>query len=156
MRPTMEMFSGITLLDGLSPANLAQLAEAGRVVHFAAGERIFEQDGPAAACWLLVHGRVALETTVPGRAPVVVQTLGDGDVLGWSWLIPPHRWHFAATATEPVTAVELDGVRLRALAADQPSFGYLLTYRFLCVLLDRLQHTRSRLLDLYRNDGHDR
>jgi CRP/FNR family transcriptional regulator, cyclic AMP receptor protein len=92
-----------------------------------------------------------LTTEVPGRGAVVVQTLGPGDVLGWSWLIAPHRWHFRAVAIEPVTALELDTARLQALADQDPALGYPLTLGLFAAMLDRLQSTRARLLDLYRS-----
>jgi CRP/FNR family transcriptional regulator, cyclic AMP receptor protein len=72
-------------------------------------------------------------------------------VLGWSWLVPPHFWHFTAMAGTPVIAVELDTAELRALADSDPSLGYPLSLGLFEVVVSRLQSTRSRLLDLYGN-----
>jgi len=80
-----------------------------------------------------------------------VQTLGPGDVLGWSWLVPPHYWQFTATALTSVTAVELDTAELQALAEADPALGYPLALTLFEVVVARLQSTRSRLLDLYGN-----
>lgn len=156
MTATAATFTRFAMFDQLSVDDVRRLVPIAREVIFAAGERIFQPDQAADACWLLETGRVAIDTPVPGHAPMVVQTLGPGDVLGWSWLVPPRRWHFGAIATEPVTALELDAERLRGLCADHPALGYLVTSRFMAALVDRLQHTRARLLDLYRNDGHVR
>ncbi len=150
MRPT-DLFAGFSILNGLSDQDIRHLASAARLVTFGKGERIFEQDRPATACWLLKQGGVVIDTVVPGRDPVLIQTLGPGDILGWSWLVSPPRWHFGAVAVEPATAIELDVATLRELAAAHPDFGYALMSRFLQVLLDRLQATRARLLDLYRS-----
>ncbi|AHH96995.1 hypothetical protein GCM10010174_48470 [Kutzneria viridogrisea] len=90
-----------------------------------------------------------MDAAVPGREPVVVQTLGPGEVVGWSWLVPPHQWHFGAVALSPTTAIALDTRQLRALADHDPNFGYPLAMCLLAVLLDRLQTTRARLLDVY-------
>jgi CRP-like cAMP-binding protein len=94
---------------------------------------------------------VAVEATIPGRDQVIVQTLSAGEVLGWSWLTPPYRWQFGARAIEPTTAIVLDTGQLRTLAEQDPPFGYALAIRLLVVVLDRLQATRARLLDLYRS-----
>jgi CRP/FNR family transcriptional regulator, cyclic AMP receptor protein len=94
---------------------------------------------------------VALDVFIPGRGLVVVQTLGKGDVLGWSWLVPPYRWHFGATATERTTATVLDTAQLHALAKQDPAFGYALATTLFAAMLQRLQATRARLLDLYRS-----
>jgi CRP/FNR family transcriptional regulator, cyclic AMP receptor protein len=137
------------LLAGMSPAQLDLLSTAAKQVSFAPGERVFDEGHPAKGCWLVLGGCVALDTAIPGRGQVVVQTLGTGSVLGWSWLIAPYRWHFGAVATAPTSAIALDTDQLRALAESDPAFGYPLAIRLLEVVLDRLQSTRARLLDLY-------
>lgn len=149
MTSTSDLFASFPLLDGMSEDHLRHLESAARPVTFDVGERIVEMDHPATACWLLESGWVAVDTPVPGRKPAVIQTLGPGELLGWSWLIPPHRWHFGAFAVEPVTAIELDAATLRALADADPGFGYTLAARVLGVMADRLEATRMRLLDLY-------
>jgi hypothetical protein len=80
---------------------------------------------------------------------VVVETLGAGAVLGWSWLFAPYRWHFGAVAVENTLGIELDGPGVRQLCARDPALGYELSTRFMQVMVERLQATRVRLLDLY-------
>ncbi|MDQ2749682.1 MAG: cyclic nucleotide-binding domain-containing protein [Actinomycetota bacterium] len=147
----VEQLAGFALLDRLSDAHRVMIAEAAQPVDIAAGNRLFDEGEPALGCWLIRAGEVALATSVPGRGLTVVQTLGPGDLLGWSWLVPPRRWHFAATAQTPVTAWRLDTDRLRALAEDDPGLGYPLALGLFEILLTRLQDTRARLLDLYRS-----
>ncbi|WP_163507181.1 Crp/Fnr family transcriptional regulator [Fodinicola acaciae] len=118
-------------------------------VTFAAGERIFAEGEPATTCWMIRDGLVALDTVAPGRGTLVVQTLGPGDLLGWSWLVPPYRWHFGAVATIETRASAVDAARLRDISDADPEFGYAMAKKLLAALLDRLQHTRARLLDLY-------
>jgi CRP-like cAMP-binding protein len=135
--------------DRLTPEQLTAVAALARDVTFPAGVTIFSDDQPATGCWLLRSGRVALGTEVPGRGLVVVHTLGAGELLGWSWLVPPHRWHFTATTSIAVSAVEFDTARLRALADGDPAIGYPLALGLLETVVARLQSTRSRLLSLY-------
>ena len=144
------------VLARLTPGELDRLSAAARPVRFGARERVFSEGQQAEGCWLIHDGRVALDVFVPGRGLVVVQTLGAGDVLGWSWLVPPYRWHFGASATEPTTATLLDTAQLRALADVDPGFGYALSRTLFEMMLHRLQATRARLLDLYRSPGDER
>jgi CRP/FNR family transcriptional regulator, cyclic AMP receptor protein len=144
-----EELAGFALFDRLTAAQRALVAAAAREVTFTAGTRLFDEGQLASGCWLIRAGQVALETAVPGRGQVVVHTLGPGDVLGWSWLVPPHRWHFSATATGLVRAIQLETTQLLALADGDPALGYPLALGLFEVLLGRLQNTRSRLLDLY-------
>ena len=143
------------VFDELTADDRAALLRISREVSFADGDRLFDEGGRAGHCWLIRLGRVALDTDVPGRGHVVVQTLGPGDLLGWSWLIPPYRWHFGARAIGAVQATAFDADRLRALADQDPRLGYALTRQLLTVVLDRLQSTRARLLDLYGNEKHE-
>ena len=146
-----KLISEFPVLARLSPDELDRLSATARTVRFGTRERVFSEGQQAEGCWLLHDGQVALDVFIPGRGLVVVQTLGVGDVLGWSWLVPPYRWHFGATATEPTTATALDTAQLRALADADPDFGYALSRTLFEAMLHRLQATRARLLDLYRS-----
>jgi CRP/FNR family transcriptional regulator, cyclic AMP receptor protein len=145
-----ELIAGHPFLDGIAPAAIAQLGRYARRVDFPAGTRVFTEGGPARSFWLLIDGHIALDTQVPGRGAVVVESLGAGAVVGWSWLFAPHQWHFGASAVQPTTAVEFDGPQVRRLCDRDPVLGYELVCRFMRVVVDRLQCTRVRLLDLYR------
>jgi CRP-like cAMP-binding protein len=142
---------GFLPFDRLSAAQRAAVASTAQQVSIDAGQPIFEEEQAAVGCWLIHTGQVELSTHVPGRGSVVVQTLGPGDLLGLSWLVPPYRWHFTATAAGPTTATKLDTDHLRRVAADDPSLGYPLVLALFEELLSRLQSTRARLLQLYRS-----
>ena len=144
-----EELAGFALLSRLTRGQRELVARLARQVTFGRGTTIFSEGQAAAGCWLIHEGRVALETVVPGRGPVVVQTLGPGDVLGWSWLVPPHRWQFTARASEQVAAAELNTARLRELAETDPALGYPLALGLMDAVAARLQATRSRAMDLY-------
>jgi CRP/FNR family cyclic AMP-dependent transcriptional regulator len=127
------------------------VAATARETEFLDGEVVFGEGRVARGCWLVETGQVALTTAVPGRPPVVIQTLGPGDVLGWSWLTDQRQWLFTATARGVVRAIALDTDRLRELADRDPRLGYLVTRALLDAALARLQSTRARLLDVYRS-----
>lgn len=78
---------------------------------------LFTQDTPATGCWLIHRGRVVIETLMPGRGPVPIETLGPNELVGWSWFVPPYRWQFSAVALTEVTATELDTDLMRRLTA---------------------------------------
>ncbi|HZU80276.1 MAG TPA: cyclic nucleotide-binding domain-containing protein [Acidimicrobiales bacterium] len=137
------------MLAGL-PEDVVELAAGcAHNVVFAEGALLFAEGDTADTLYLLRRGRVAIEVHTPAQAPLVIETVGAGDAVGWSWLIPPYRWRFDARAIEPVGAVALDGTCLRGKAEADPAFGYALLQQITAVILDRLQATRVRLLDLY-------
>jgi CRP-like cAMP-binding protein len=116
-------------------------------------EELFRAGDRADAFFLVRHGRVALELHVPDRGAVVIETLGPGELLGWSWLISPYRWQFDARAVDPVEVLSFDAAPLREMIERDHDLGYALYVSFGRVLLERLQATRHRLLDLYGNDA---
>jgi CRP/FNR family transcriptional regulator, cyclic AMP receptor protein len=149
--PTAERLGAFPALAGLTVAQRAVLADLSESVTATAAERLFQQGQPAEHFWLIESGQVRLDTEQPAGERQLVQTLGPGDVLGWSWLVPPYRWRLDATAAEPVSAVRLDAVAVRSVAERDPAFGYALVIGLIGALLPRLHATRARLLDLYGN-----
>jgi len=151
--PIAEVVSSHPLLAGLPGEAVAEVAGCARNVAFGAGALLLAEGDPADLLYLVRRGQVAIEIHTPERGTIVIETVGPGAVVGWSWLLPPYRWHFDARATEPVGAVAVDGACLRAKADSDPALGYALMKRVSALLLDRLQSTRLRLLDLYGTTG---
>lgn len=110
------------------------------------GEIIFREGDPANRFYLIERGKVALESSRPEREPVLVQYVGPGDVLGWSWLFPPYYWHFDARAAEATDAIFFYGARLREQCEEDHDLGYELLKRMSAVIIQRLQATRKQLL----------
>ena len=143
---TAETLAAHPFLHGMSPDHLAGLATAASDVTFPAGQRLFEDGGNATRFWLLQSGYVVLDLHVPGQGRMKIDTIGMGELLGWSWLFPPYRWAFGAVAASPVEAFEFDGRTLRARCASDPGLGYEVTRRLAQVVAQRLQSTRVRLI----------
>jgi CRP-like cAMP-binding protein len=140
--------AGHRFLAGLSGAHLDLLAPLARAVSYDQEVRLFREDNPAAEFWLLQSGRVALDIHIAGRGAVPIETVGAGGVIGWSWLFPPFRWQFGAVTIAHTEAIRFDGSGVREAMRDD-ALGRELVTRFMTVVVDRLQHTRLRLLDLY-------
>jgi len=146
-----QVLADVPLLSGLADEELALLAGCARNVRFDTGDFLFREEGAADVFYVIRHGIVALEIYAPGRGPVRIETIEDGEVLGWSWLFPPYRWHFDARALSVVRATAFDASCLREKCDRDPALGYRLMGRFAQVVIERLQATRLRLLDLYGN-----
>ncbi|MEU1198635.1 cyclic nucleotide-binding domain-containing protein [Streptomyces sp. NPDC005813] len=130
-----------------------QLMSLAREVSFDTGERIFEEGAIADRFWIIHTGTVALDLRVPGRPGVVIETLGPGRLLGWSWLVPPHHWHLGAEATSPVRAHEFDAATVRGLCERNAQLDHELCTYVSGVLARRLRSARIRILDLYAPHG---
>ncbi|MFF4408872.1 cyclic nucleotide-binding domain-containing protein [Streptomyces sp. NPDC001262] len=115
-------------------------------VSFPVGTRIFEEDGAADRFWVVRTGTVRLDLRVPGRPAAVVDSVGPGGLLGWSWLCPPHEWHLGAEATSPVRAWEFEAAPIRALCEQDPLLDHALLTHVAAVIGRRLRAARTRLL----------
>jgi CRP-like cAMP-binding protein len=147
----LELLRGHKFFAGLEPGHLALLAGCASNEVFPAESLLFREGDPAQAFYLIKEGKLALEIATPGRGALVVQTLGEGDVAGFSWLIEPHRWEFDGRAIERIRAVRMDGTCLRGKCEDDPRLGYDLMRRFAALTTQRLQATRLQLMDVYGN-----
>jgi CRP-like cAMP-binding protein len=134
---------------GLPASHLALLTGCASNVRFAAGQFLFHAGAAANEFFLVREGRIALEVAPPGRTPLAVQTLGAGEILGWSWLVPPYHWLYDARALEPSRAIALDGKCLRTKCEADHDLGYELLKRFALIMEQGLQAARLQLLDVY-------
>jgi CRP-like cAMP-binding protein len=149
MRTLAEYLPEHPFFAGLDASAMDLVVGCAQNVHFADGDVLFRAGTPANTFYVIRHGRVALEVHDPRRQRMVVATLGDGEVAGWSWLVPPYEWMFDGRAVSSVSAVALDGACLRAKCDQDPVLGYALMQRVAHVMYERLQDARMRLLDLY-------
>jgi CRP/FNR family cyclic AMP-dependent transcriptional regulator len=135
--------------DGLEDRYIRFVTSCAKNARFEANQQIFREGEPANSFYFIREGLVSVELTIPQRGPKTVQTVRDGDVLGWSWLTPPFRWHFDARAVQPTHALVFDGKCLRAKCEEDHDLGYEILKRFTNVVTERLDATRLQLLDLY-------
>jgi CRP-like cAMP-binding protein len=151
MRTIETLLHDVPIFQGMSEEALELLSGCASNVRFADGETLFREGDDADVFYVVRHGRVALDMFVPARGPVTIETVDPGEVIGWSWLFPPYRWHFDAKALGLVRATVFDAACLRDKCGRDTAFGYDLMGRFAQVLIERLQWTRLRLLDVYGN-----
>lgn len=135
--------------EGLDPAYMKLLTGCAANVRFEAGAYVFREGEEANYFYLIRQGKVALEIRGPQRPPLVIETLEEGEILGWSWVIPPYYWRFDARILDPVRAFALDGKCLRGKCEEDHDLGYELLKRFSHIVDARLQTTRLQLLDVY-------
>jgi len=149
MAITTSTLASQPFFKGLSAPQLDLLLNNSMEVEFPAGKSIFREGELANRFYLVIEGEVALESAPKDKAgvPQLIQTIGAGDVLGWSWLFPPYFWRFDARAVKPTKAIFIYGTRVRELCENDPRLGYELMKRTAEVVIGRLQATRRQLLE---------
>jgi CRP-like cAMP-binding protein len=136
-------------IKGLEPRHVQLIVGCASNMRFEAGQFILREGEEANQFYIIRKGRVALEVFSPEQGPIIIDTLGDGEVLGWSWLIPPYHWRFDARAVELTRAIALDGKCLRNKCEEDHDLAYELLKRFAHLMEERLEATRLQLMDIY-------
>lgn len=143
-----ELIAEHAFFRDLAPQHIELLTEAAMLKDFKAGEVIFREGDPANRFYILRSGEVELSSGGEEGHPVPVQRIGAGDVLGWSWLFPPYYWNFDARAVTDTKAIFFYGTWLRESCERDHDFGYAMLKRMSAVVIQRLQATRKRLVDM--------
>ncbi|WP_287988534.1 cyclic nucleotide-binding domain-containing protein [Acidiphilium sp.] len=149
METLERLLLGHEFLAGIDPALGRRLVGCARNLRFAPGEYLFREGGPANEFYLIREGRVALELHAPARPPIVIESLGGGEMVGASWLVPPYRWGFDARATADTRVFGLDAHCLRGKCDADHHLGYEMMRRLLPVMVRRMQAARQQMLDVY-------
>ena len=135
--------------EGFEPAFVHAISAKGVETRFGVDDLLAREGTEAELFYVVLEGKVALEIGSGDRPLLTVQTVGPGEVLGWSWLVPPHRWRFDARAVKPSRVVALDAEVLRRTLRTHPTWGFQFMVRFMPVLAERLENTRVQLLDIH-------
>ncbi len=150
----MEDLSGILrnhpFIQDLDEIYLKQITGCASNVVFKEGSQIFKEGDEAEKFYLVRTGRVALEINGRDKGRVRILTVGPGQILGWSWIVKPYKWHFDSFAIDDVRAIALDGECLRRKCEEDPKLGFEMLKRFSQILEQRLQSTRMQLLDVFK------
>jgi CRP/FNR family transcriptional regulator, cyclic AMP receptor protein len=149
MRTIDQLIADSPTFAGLAPEHLEFIAGCAWNERVDAGTILLREGDPAERFYLIRHGVIALEIDAPGRGPLIIQTLHEGEVVGWSWLFAPYRWAMDGRAVEACSLVTFDGACLRGKCDADHELGYQLMSRFAANIIDRLQTTRLQLLDVY-------
>ena len=134
---------------GMNRAQLVLLADCAVSVRFQSGDVILREGDDADRVYLIETGKVILESGKEHGKPVVVDTIGGGDLLGWSWMFPPYTWQFTARAVEPTRAIFFSGPVLREYCERDHALGYELLKRLTAVMNRRMQNARRKMLDVH-------
>ena len=134
--------------SGMKEEFLELISGCAKNVRFEAGQYMFNEGQPADQFYLLRSGRVAIQISAPERT-LTVQTVGEDEIVGASWLVPPYRWGFDAKALELSRAIAMDAACLRGKCEGDHDLGYEMMKRFMPILIQRLHATRLQILDVY-------
>ena len=134
---------------GLKPQHIAEVAKGSTRINFNPGEFLMREDEPGSCFFLILHGKVAVEVFTPERGPIIVSTLGENEILGYCWIVPPYQCRFDVRAVELTRTVCVQGTRLRQICDEDHQVGYELLKRTSQMMSKLIEATRVQMLDVY-------
>ena len=141
------------LFAGLATDVTGFLSRHARSRQLANGEVLFHYGDRADHFYLIMSGRIAVEVAAITGPTLELLELEPGSVVGWSWLIAPHRWTFQARAIMPTELIEFDGTAILKRCEEEPRFGYELLKRFSTLMSERLQSARQKMMEEWSPPG---
>jgi len=148
-----NLLSDQELFRGMGRDPIERLAAHAAPRSLERNEVLFRHGEPAEHFFLVRSGGVVLEVPAISGPTLEVQRLAAGEVLGWSWLIPPYRWNFDARAVEASELLAFDGVAIREACEHDPAFGYAVLKRFSALMSQRLEVARQRMMENWSPPG---
>lgn len=143
-----QELANLKFFEGLDRDILALLARHAGEKRYEGGSLIFRSGDPATHFYVIRRGCVSMAIPALYGPPVEIQILEPGAVLGWSWLIPPHRWFFEARAIRDTEVFAFDGAAIREACERDPRIGYALLKRFAGLMAQRVQAARLRVFEV--------
>ncbi len=129
----------------LSPESLTKLAGIADEQAIPAGQAIFAESDPAEYLYLIVRGEVTLACELGTGEFRVVDTLVDGEMVGWASLVEPYRCHTFATAVKETHFIRLAAAKLRQYCESDHLLGQQLLTQVAQMLSSRLKSARVQL-----------
>ncbi len=152
MQAIEQLLAEHPFLQGLEPRHFELLAQCSVSAHYKPGEFLCRGDREATQFFLISHGKVAVEIFSARRGPITIQTIGDGEVLGWLWWEKPYHWHFDARAVEPTGVVLMDVRCLLEKFEQDHDLGYQVMKRYAHHLAVQFRVSKLQLMDMYGTD----
>jgi CRP-like cAMP-binding protein len=153
MSSIKDYLSSHAFFSGLNDDFIEFLADSATKMRIKEGESLFKQGERADKFYLLRSGQISIQVPALMGPTLDIQTLGEDQILGWSWLISPYRWSFQARAVEDSEVIEFDGSAILERCEKDPAFGYELFKRFAALMSERLDAARQKMMDQWDPPG---
>ena len=148
-----DFLSRHPFFTGLDDQYIEFLTDSAVETQIGEGGILFRQGTPADKFYLLKSGKVSVQVPALVGPVLEIQRIGENQILGWSWLIPPYRWNFQARVEEDASLLEFDGRAVLARCEEDPRFGFEMLKRFAALMSERLEAARQKMMDEWNPPG---
>jgi CRP/FNR family transcriptional regulator, cyclic AMP receptor protein len=151
MTPTPRALLSQTWFAADMPADVCErMAAIGEVKDYPAGTTVVQEGEPCRSLGVILGGRIALRLALPGIGEQTILTIDEGDLFGWSALLPEAIATSTGVTLVPTNALVFERDELMATMARDCDMAAAVYARVLVAVTRRLQATRLQLLDVYK------
>jgi CRP/FNR family transcriptional regulator, cyclic AMP receptor protein len=142
-----------SFFSGLNDGTLDFLCQCSSSHEIKKGLILFQQGANADKFYVIHNGRISIQMPAIMGPNLLIQTLENDHILGWSWMIPPYKWSFQAVAEKDTELLMFNGSALLAHCEQDPKFGYDLLKKFAGLMSTRLDVARQKMMDEWNPPG---
>ncbi|NLN71072.1 MAG: cyclic nucleotide-binding domain-containing protein [Chloroflexi bacterium] len=133
----------------LSQGSINRLCSIASVVSFQSGHVIFNEGEQHPNFYIILIGKVRLESYIPGRGLMPLFTAEALDVVGWSSLTPVVRQTTCTAIVESTTnLLRFNAKALTACCEEDCDLGFVIMRRLTNIVASRLLAHRLNLLEI--------
>ena len=152
-QPVLEYLKSHDFFSELNETEMTLLSDSARSIHLTEGDVLFRQGERADKFYVICDGLIKVQVPAIMGPALEIQSVGNDQLLGWSWLIKPYRWNFLAAAEKDSELIEFDGKAILQHCEQDPVFGYKLLKHFTALMSERLDAARHRMMEEWNPPG---
>jgi len=149
MEPLEYAVANHEFFQDFKPEHLQLFQDCAGDAHYRKDQYLLHQGQENERFFIIRKGEVRLELTTPEYGTFPIQMVVQGEILGWSWIMPPYQSIFDARANEPTHVIAFDCRSLRRRCEIDFEFGYRVLQKFSLALSSRLDATRAKLIEYH-------
>lgn len=133
----------------LSPGSMKNLASIAEFKSFKPGDIIYAEGDQHPYMYIILEGKVSLESYVPGRGELPLFTMEYLDVLGWSSMTPVVRQkNSTARVLDSTKLLAFNAKLLMELCENDCELGFIIMRRLANIVASHMLNHRLRLMEL--------
>ena len=134
-----ELIRRYKYFSSISIEQLNMLASIAEEVEYESGHYFHQEGEDIGKVYIVVEGEISLITSLPQQdKEVVINTMGTGDVFGWTSLLPPYTAGSGAKSVSKCKLIEFGSAELREKFQADYKFGYLMMIKIAQIIRERL------------------
>lgn len=148
----IEILTSNPLFEGIDSSALAKMAQHSELISAESGSLIFSKGDTATHLSFIVSGSVNLCIPIMilnGKTEIVLDTKHQGELIGWSAIIPPHEFTMSARVTAACELLRISANEMRSVCEQDNKIGYTIMSRIGTLIgsrLNRMEHMFAKEL----------